>query len=397
LFAVIVLLATATAVPLSRSQSLRKAPPYVPLGAFLGSGPEGVARVGRFQRWLGSTVTVGRTYLPGDDWSGIEGPWGLLAPWARWKAADPRRTLVLNVPMMAPNEGLLTPPVLRSLLRGGAAGAFDGHYRVLARRLIALGAEDTVIVLGWEMNGESYGGRCAPDPRAWKAYWRRIVAAMRALPGQRFRFDFAPTRGRDAIAWTDCYPGDDAVDIIGSDSYDQPAGKPFAHFVDEPYGLRAQAEFAAAHGKPLSFPEWGLFRNSDNPEYVRGMYDWIMSHDVVYQSITDYCPHGVWSCGGNPRSSAAYRELFGGVTAPPPSPSNAPFTPPAGPAGPSGAAKPATSVPARPVRPSPPATARLSPGTSSRAVPGVSSGARPRPAATSRVTAASEASVPATS
>jgi hypothetical protein len=376
----VVMLVASTMAAWPRPQAAHRGPSYVPLGAFLGSGAEGVARVARFQRWLGSTVTVGRTYLPGDGWREIEGPWGMLTPWARWKAADPRRLLVVNVPMMAPNEAWIPVPVLRSLLRGGASGAFDVHYRILSRRLVRLGAGDAVIVLGWEMNGESYGGRCAPDPAAWKAYWRRIVATMRAVRGARFRFDFAPTRGSDAIPWTECYPGDDAVDIIGSDTYDQPPGKTFDDYVNQPYGLRAQAAFAAAHGKPISFPEWGLFRNSDNPEYVKGMHDWIMSHDVVYQSITDYCPHGVWSCGAHPRSSAAYRELFGGVTAPPPTPPNAPFEPGA----PATAATP-SRAPARPAWTSPPATARGSAGSSA--------GAPPRPAA-SRVTAASRSSVP---
>jgi hypothetical protein len=41
-------------------------------------------------------------------------------------------------------------------------------------------------------------------------------------------------------------------------------------------------------------------------------HDWIASHDVVYQTITDYCPHGVWQCAGhNPKASARYRALFG--------------------------------------------------------------------------------------
>ena len=77
------------------------------------------------------------------------------------------------------------------------------------------GAGDAVIVLGWEMNGITYTGRCAPNPPMWKIYWRRIVATMRSVDGARFRFDFAPSRGRDAIPWTECYPGDDVVDIIG--------------------------------------------------------------------------------------------------------------------------------------------------------------------------------------
>ncbi len=308
---------------------------YVPLGAFLGSGPEGVAKVAGFQEWLGAPVTVGHTYLPGDGWPGVEGPEQILRPWARWRLADPRRSLVVNVPMMAPNEARLPSPALPSLLRAGALGLFDEHYRTLARRLVSLGVNDTIIVLGWEMNGKTYGGRCSPDPAAWKGYWRRIVASMRGVQGAAFRFDFAPTRGPDTIPWTSCYPGDDVVDIIGSDTYDQPQGKTFQDYVNEPYGLRMQADFAAAHGKPISFPEWGLFHNSDNPEFIRGMHDWIASHDVVYQTITDYCPHGVWGCGQNPRSSAAYRELFGGTTAPSlttpaplPAPVPAPVEPP---------------------------------------------------------------------
>ncbi len=116
---------------------------------------------------------------------------------------------------------------VRFELRRGAAGNFDHHFRRLAERLVDLDVPDTVIVLGWEMNGMTYTHRCGPDPEAWKKYWNRIVTTMRAVPGQKFRFDFAPNRGRDAIPWTQCYPGDDTVDIIGMDSYDQPRGQSF--------------------------------------------------------------------------------------------------------------------------------------------------------------------------
>ncbi len=342
----------------------------VPLGAFLGSGPEGVERVDGFQQWLGAVVTVGHTYLPGDDWRNVEGPEEILWPWARWKQNDPRRQLVINVPMMAPNEAGLSRNVSSSLLRGGAAGAFDVHYRTLADHLVLVGAPDAVIVLGWEMNGETYGGRCSPNPAAWKEYWRRIVAAMRGSPGARFRFDFAATRGRDEIPWTECYPGDDVVDIVGSDSYDQPAGESFADYINEPLGLREQSDFAAAHGKPISFPEWGLFRNYDNPEYIQGMHDWMAAHNVAYQTITDYCPHGVWGCGhANPRSAHRYRELFGGPDAPGgPAPTvPPPAAPPAGPASPPPSGPPPAAPPAPPA--APPATPTAPPAEPQASAP----------------------------
>jgi hypothetical protein len=185
------------------------------------------------------------------------------------------------------------------------------------------------------MNGITYTHRCGPDPEAWKKYWNRIVTAMRAVPGQKFRFDFTPTRGKDAVPWTECYPGDDTVDIIGMDSYDQPSGLSFDEQVSEPYGLQAHVDFAKAHGKPISYPEWGLFRNGDNAEYMRRMLAWMDAHKPVYNTLTDYCPHGVWTCAQNPRSSQVYRSALYGRTelpatvtpVPTPTPKPAPTTP----------------------------------------------------------------------
>jgi hypothetical protein len=298
--------------------------PEPAVGAFLGSGPEGIRQAALLDEWLGEDrqVTVGHTYLPGDLWSNIEGRPAFLKPWAAWRREDPGRLFVLNVPMLERNEAGLPDRQVSALLAAGADGRYDHHFRALARRLVDLGLRDTVIVLGWEMNGATYTHRCAPDPAAWRAYWRRIVTTMRAVEGQEFRFDFAPNRGRDEIGWDRCYPGDDVVDIIGLDSYDQPPGSGFDDHLSQPYGLRDHAEFAAAHDKPVSFPEWGLFRNGDNPEYVRRMLEWIAEHEAVYHTISDYCPHGVWRCPTNPASAAVFRaalaDSVGGAAVPGP-------------------------------------------------------------------------------
>ncbi|MEU9060795.1 glycosyl hydrolase [Streptomyces sp. NPDC048430] len=304
------------------------------IGAYLDYGPKGVQRMGELSRWLGGTeLRVGHSYLPGDLWENIEGRPGFLASWAAWRNAAEDRMFVLNTPMLERNEEHVSDEEVRGLLRAGAEGQFDEHFRRLAERLVLLGVPDTVIVLGWEMNGTTYTHRCGPDPVAWKAYWNRIVTTMRSVSGQEFRFDFAPSRGRDAVPWTECYPGDDVVDIIGMDSYDQPPARTFDEQVNEPYGLQKQVDFAAEHGKPISFPEWGLFRNGDNPEYMRRMLEWMERHKPVYQTITDYCPHGVWQCADNPESSRVFREMLSGLpdatgpSAPAPDPSGTPETP----------------------------------------------------------------------
>ncbi|MGW8745286.1 glycoside hydrolase family 26 protein [Streptomyces sp. NPDC055794] len=306
--------APAPAVPAPGAPA--KQPAAAPaFGAYLDYGPRGVARMAGLSRWLGDAeLRVGHTYLPGDRWSNIEGAPTFLDAWADWRTRKADRMFVLNVPMMERNEEGVGDDEVRALLRRGAAGEFDHHFRALAERLVELKVPDTVLVLGWEMNGITYTHRCGPDPEAWKTYWKRIVTTMRAVPGQKFRFDFTPSRGRDAVPWTTCYPGDDTVDIIGMDSYDQPRGMKFDEQVKEPYGLQAHVDFAKKHGKPVSYPEWGLFRNGDNAEYMRRMLAWMDEHKPVYNTVTDYCPHGVWQCDHNPRSTAVYRSVLFGRT-----------------------------------------------------------------------------------
>ena len=311
------------------------APPAPPaplpaFGAYLDYDVRGVALMDGLSRWLGGTeLRVGHTYLPGDVWSNIEGAPSFLENWASWRREKADRILVLNVPMLERNEEGVSDAEVRALLRRGAAGEFEAHYRRLAARLVALGVPDTVLVLGWEMNGTTYTHRCGPDPQAWKMYWNRIVTTMRSVPGQKFRFDFSPSRGLDAVPWTECYPGDDTVDIIGMDTYDQPQGMSFDGQVTEPYGLQKQVDFAKEHGKPISYPEWGLFRNGDNAEYMRRMLAWIDQHKPLYNTLTDYCPHGVWQCRQNPRAAEAYRSVLYGRTGTGPTPVGSPVpTPP---------------------------------------------------------------------
>ncbi|MER7751874.1 glycosyl hydrolase [Kitasatospora sp. NPDC097643] len=343
------------AAPRPAVQRPRHEPPF---GAFVGSWDNYIPQIARYAQWLNdANLQVGHTYLAGNGWADVEGEPVVLGMWSQWRLADPSRMLILGVPMLVPNEANVPDGEVAKLLAQGARGDFDRHFLRLARRLVALGGADTVLTLGWEMNGVTYTHRCKPDPTAWKAYWRRIVGVMRSVPGQRFRFDFTPNRGLDAIPWTRCYPGDDVVDIIGMDSYDQPAGGTFDDYVREPYGLQDQVEFAARRGKPVSYPEWGLFRNGDNPEFVQRMVEWTRTHDTAYQTLTDYCPHGFFQCDRNPRAAARFKQLMSGSkgapavvpTAPPvPTPPVVPPTPPRpsapGPALPSTTASPSATA-----------------------------------------------------
>ena len=119
------------------------------------------------------------------------------------------------------------------------------------------------------------------------------------------------------------------MDIIGFDLYDASFGargtNPAARwddYVNRPYGLRWHRDFARAHGKPMSFPEWGVTSaekhvagaTADNAHFVHALADWIAVNDVAYQSYFDFNKPGDGNhrlmTGQFPASTAAYRAAF---------------------------------------------------------------------------------------
>src|SRR5204863_9433904 len=100
-------------------------------------------------------------------------------------------------------------------------GLYDGHLARLAKGLVAHGLEDTVLRPGWEFNGDWYAWRAKGKADAFAAYWRRIVRAMRAVPGtERLHFCWNPTVGDVAMPAETAWPGDEFVDSIVLDVYD---------------------------------------------------------------------------------------------------------------------------------------------------------------------------------
>jgi hypothetical protein len=201
-------------------------------------------------------------------------------------------------------------------MQAGAAGEYDEHFRTLARELVQAGQADAVLRLGWEFNLE--GSRWAtPDDRAFVGYWRRVVAAMRSVEGQRLSFDWNVNNGSgnlyDAVLY---YPGDDVVDYVGVDVYDQsgrPGTYPYPPGCDDACrqerqlaawtqqihggdrGLAFWREFARSRDKPLSLPEWGLWARTDgtgggdNPFFLERMHEFISDPDnrVAYHAYFD--------------------------------------------------------------------------------------------------------------
>ena len=153
---------------------------------------------------------------------------------------------------------------------------------------------------------------------------------MRTVPGQNFTFDWTMNLGSSAMHADAAYPGNDVVDIVGVDAYDWKWGDaaitPAARWnwiLRQTYGLNWVASFAAAHGKRISVPEWGLAVHSlmqgggggDDPNYVRSMLGWTAAHHTVYQAYYDEQDCRI-SNNQFPTSTSAYRSLLAPQAAP---------------------------------------------------------------------------------
>ncbi len=268
----------------ARSLPVRK----VPIGVYGGAGCTGLPAVRAYQAWLGRPVAVVLDFLQMDTWSGMENEAGWIT--GCWKQM-PGTTLAISVPMLV-GEGHPT-------LAQGADGAFDPHFVTLARRLVAGGNADAFVRIGWEFNGGWYPWTARGQASAYARYWRRIARTMRGVAGARFRFDWTAAIIDGPTA--DAYPGDDVVDVIGLDVYNEswpriadPAQR-WAYLLHHPAGLVRHRDFARAHGKPRSFPEWGTgtrpdgHGGGDDPIFIRNMLAWMTAGGpVAYDCYWDY-------------------------------------------------------------------------------------------------------------
>jgi glycosyl hydrolase family 26 len=297
-------------------------------GVYVGAASP--ADASAFAKWSGEHITYVVEFPDRQLWSGIESPWFIPHVWSSAAATYRHDVLVLSVPMLPGNTGTL---------EAGAAGTYDTHFRRLAQHLADAGlASRTVIRLGWEFNSGWARWSAAKDPAAYRSYFRRVVTTMRAV-APHLRFDWCPAQGDDEFSGIPgglaaAYPGDAYVNMIGLDVYDQawgvdgaPVADPavrWQQLVTNPGGLAWQAAFAAAHHKPLSYPEWGLTQRKDghgggdDPTFITNMHAWIASHNVAYQSYFDLdTSDGLHALGTKtfPLASAAFRRLFGGTGA----------------------------------------------------------------------------------
>jgi Glycosyl hydrolase family 26 len=327
------------------------------LGFFANGYPKDIGTAQSFESWLGQTLGYTTQYVNATTW------------WKLAKAADDatrnyrpggpgaRLVPVIAVDLVPYKRGHHVAPD-GSTMGAAAAGWYDKVYGQILDRMVAngVGVNGRMVILrpGPEMTGDWFPwnvrgeGRSDANAANYVAAFRRFVALARARM-TNVRFDFSIAVGqppdnsaRDLVAAA--YPGDDVVDYIGGDVYDNHANdsdppserwaadvRGSSAKVDTGAGLSFLADFAAEHGKPISIAEFGLWPSpaqmpaqarqhggGDDPYWMAQMCGWIRSHNVAYANLFDGSPNRAIDVSPNgepgveskffPRAMDAYKQ-----------------------------------------------------------------------------------------
>jgi hypothetical protein len=279
---------------------------YIP-----GSSP---ASAEAFGKWRGRKVDVVVDWPARQTWNDLVDPGWL---YDAWKGTP--YTKVFGLPPF-PEGG-------NNSLTACAAGAYNSKWVQFGRNIAAQGlAGQTIIRLGWEFNGTWYQWQ-ATNPAAFTGCWKQVYESAEST-APALRWDWSVNRGPSQALpdATKAYPGDAYVDIVGVDSYDQYPGATGAAGWNQQYagayGLKFWADFAAAHHKRISIPEWGLYpsrgRNGggDDAYYVAKMEAFFASlgDRLAYESYFDesagYYGGSIFGPNENPVAAAKYRSLL---------------------------------------------------------------------------------------
>ena len=276
-------------------------------GAFVNWGPVGREQTLQvWEKWLKQrpSSVLGVDFYGETKWEDFH-----KMAWvpAHWKKLNPARNVVWSVPLT------LTGTPLADIVNGLHDSEFEA-----AARAIAEAQPKAIIRLGWEMNISNMGWFTKGHEADYIAAFRRVVEIFRRHSGE-FKIDWCPGWGSQDTPADQAYPGDDVVDYIGLDVYDYkhegtPEERWETFYLKAPFGLEWHRDFAARHGKPMSYPEWGVGNFGDNPFFIQRMHDWFVKNqdNIAYAAYFDV--DGLWptQIDNNqfPKSRDLFRKLF---------------------------------------------------------------------------------------
>lgn len=265
---------------------------------------------------------------PAASWAIWEAPWMFSTAsdgYDAWLAASSSHQMVMAIDLIPQAVSNVSNPLAWE--QPCANGDYNQYATTLAQNLVSYGAGGIVIRLAPEANGDwetDYVGTTSAETAAWAKCYANEVTAMRAVSGARFLFVWNPNICTANIALSQWYPGNSYVDIVGADAYDKDCltlksvgQEGWQAYSTDGYGagdfpsLANIESFAAAHGKPMAIPEWGLYQGNDDPTYVTDLINMFKSGNFAYESYYNTGNEGIAQLGSSvPQATAAYAAAF---------------------------------------------------------------------------------------
>ena len=272
-----------------------------------GNGPDGRKAMAGYEAMTGAKAYGATDFIDFSSWTGFDNDaaWGIGA-WKGYKLAE-------SVPLTVKGTALAEV----------AAGKQDVHFAKLGALLVSSGQAAAYVRLGWEPNGGWYPWAFAAHQADYIAAFRHVVSVMRAVPGQHFRIVWCVAQGEQQ-QWPDwSYPGDDVVDVVAMDVYNQ-------SWVTAPvepglwndvyagtWGVKQLVTFAAKHAKPYAVPEFGTgsrpdgHGGGDDPTFYANMATIVAKAEFAGPwdyDAGDY--NSRISTGERPKAAAAFVAAF---------------------------------------------------------------------------------------
>lgn len=207
----------------------------------------------------------------------------------------------------------LTAPLWDQQATGN--GAHDDVYIASAAALKPFESWIVSLRIGWEMNITGYpwapgGTNTNISPANYVKCFQRYANYLReAMPS--VLIDWCPNMGADPTAY---YPGDQYVDVISVDAYQNSAFFPdsWGAIYENPFSLQWLDGFSSVHGKFMGLGEWATNYNSGN--YITDMARWLKrprANPVIYHSYWNSNDAFPGLLTDRPACLAAYLAAFG--------------------------------------------------------------------------------------
>jgi hypothetical protein len=163
----------------------------------------------QYEQWLGKPADALLGYTGAANWADYDGSVG----WIMGVFSKVNRRVLWSVPLIPKGANLAD----------AAKGLYNDHYLEAAQRLAKWRPDEPVLYIrtGWEFNGSWFPCSAVSHSQDFIGAWRQFVDTYRSV-SKRFLFDWCPS-GCDHFPMNaeDAYPGDEYVDVIGLDVYDQ--------------------------------------------------------------------------------------------------------------------------------------------------------------------------------